>query len=120
MKAKLDSLFYPLDLLLCRTAHVQTNRTDRNESKCVSQPLTLQNPGNCVGSLSRPRFDLDPTVKTITLGPWAGPRVFEIQLFFSFCIITFVIACRRLSPLEMLIFIQEGAQHCLLQLTRRH
>ena len=41
---------------------------------------------------------------------------FEIQLFFSFSTNTFVIACKRLSPLEMLIFVQEGASLCLLQL----
>ena len=47
---------------------------------------------------------------------WNCDRVFQIHLFFSFCMNTFVMACTRLSSLEMLVFIQEGAQHCLLQL----
>ena len=40
----------------------------------------------------------------------------DSTVFFSFSTNTFVIACKRLSPLEMLIFIQEGASLCLLQL----
>ena len=49
-----------------------------------------------------------------------SPCVLEIHLFFFlffFCIhvITFVVACKRLSSLEMLIFIQEGAKICYSQ-----